>query len=203
MSTPPRPQARTYSVIYADPPWRFSNWSPHRVWCAQEPRGHRVRGLAPYPCLTTSEIAALPVADLAAKDCLLFLWAVYPMLPDALEVMRAWGFAFKTCAFTRVKLRRSGTGFHLGMGFWTRANPEICLLGVRGHPKRVSRAVPNLVISPLREHSRKPDEVRERIVELCGDLPRVELFARQRFPGWHAWGNDVICDGLPRSVMRM
>jgi len=144
--------------------------------------------------MTTADICALPIPSVAAADSILFLWATYPMLPDALRVMAAWGFTFKTVAFTWVKQNPSGTGFHFGLGYWTRANPEICLIGIKGRPCRVSKAVPNLIISPRREHSRKPDEIRERIIELCGDVPRLELFARQKAPGWSVWGNEVPCD---------
>ena len=144
--------------------------------------------------MDTEEICSLKVADIAASDSLLFLWATYPMLPQAFEVIRAWGFQYKTVGFTWVKRTRSNRGYHFGLGFWTRANPELCLLATRGHPKRRSARVPNLVVSPVQDHSRKPDAVRERIVELCGDLPRAELFARAKTPGWSAWGNEVARD---------
>jgi len=144
--------------------------------------------------MNTEAICSLRVTELAEPDCLLFLWATYPMLPQAFDVVRAWDFQFKTVAFTWVKRTRSDRGFHFGMGYWSRANPEICLLATRGHPRRRSACVPNLVISPIREHSRKPDEIRERIVSLCGDLPRAELFARENTPGWSVWGNEVVND---------
>jgi N6-adenosine-specific RNA methylase IME4 len=144
--------------------------------------------------MPTSAICALPVAELAAPDALLFLWVTYPMLKEALAVIEAWGFTYKSVAFTWCKLNPSGKGYHFGLGYWTRGNPEICLLATKGHPRRQSRTVPNLVTSLRREHSRKPDEVRERIVALCGDLPRVELFAREKTPGWSAWGNEVDSD---------
>jgi site-specific DNA-methyltransferase (adenine-specific) len=124
------------------------------------------------------------------------------MLEDALSVIEAWGFTYKTVAFTWVKTNRSGKGFHFGLGYWTRANPEICLLATRGRPRRVSRSVPNLLVSPLRDHSRKPDEARDRIVELCGDLRRAELFARQKVAGWCAWGDEVASDFHLPSVPR-
>jgi site-specific DNA-methyltransferase (adenine-specific) len=151
-------------------------------------------GTAPYPCMSTGDICRLPVGERAASDCVLFLWVVYPMLPDGLAVLKAWGFQFKSAAFTWVKLNPSGRGFAYGLGHWTRTSPEICLLGVRGNPRRVSRSVPNLIVSPRREHSRKPDEVRERIIALCGELPRIELFAREKADGWNAWGNEVASD---------
>jgi N6-adenosine-specific RNA methylase IME4 len=182
-----------FPIIYADPPWRLKNWSMEEEARPGE-RWARRRGPAPYPCLNTEQIAVLPVHSIAAADCVLFLWATYPMLSAALAVIAAWGFVYKTVAFTWVKLNPSGHGFHFGMGYWTRANPEICLLATRGRPKRLSRSVPNLIVSPRREHSSKPDEVRDRIVALCGDVPRIELFARKRTPGWSVWGNEVDSD---------
>lgn len=167
-----------FAVIYADPPWGYRTWSA----------GGRQ---APYPTLPTADICALPVRELAAEDCALFLWTTYPFLPDALAVVQAWGFRFRTVAFTWVKLNPSGRGYAFGLGYWTRANPEVCLLATRGRPARADKGVPNLIVSPRREHSRKPDEARERIVALCGDVPRVELFARERADGWDAWGDEV------------
>jgi site-specific DNA-methyltransferase (adenine-specific) len=185
---------RRYNIIYADPPWRYRTWRMARRAQQGEKWAHR-HGMPPYDCLDTEDICRLPVDRLAAADCVLFLWVTYPMVPAAVEVINAWGFQYRTVAFTWVKENPSGIGFHVGMGFWTRANPEICLLAARGRPKRVSRSVRNLVISPRRDHSRKPDEVRDRIVELCGNLPRIELFARSRSDGWEAWG-----DAMPRKI---
>lgn len=101
------------------------------------------------------------------------------------------GFTYKTVAFVWLKLNKSGKGFFFGMGYWTRSNAEICLLAVKGKPKRVSRKVFQIIVSPLQEHSRKPDEARRRIVDLLGDLPRIELFAREKTAGWDVWGNEV------------
>jgi site-specific DNA-methyltransferase (adenine-specific) len=189
---------RKFGVIYADPPWLFTRWSTDPA-VLNASAGRRVRPI-PYPCMPTRDICALPVQSISANTCVLFLWTIYPKLPDAFEVIKAWGFTYKTCAFTWVKRNPSGTGFSFGLGYWTRANPELCLLATRGQPKRLSKSVPNLIISPRREHSRKPDEVRDRIVQLCGDVPRAELFARQKLPGWSAWGNEVESDiSLPTS----
>ncbi len=179
-----------YNIIYADPPWRFRNWSIGERAKRGEKWARRM-GRSPYDVMNTEDIAAMPVGDLAAKDCVLFLWATHPKLRDAFQVMDGWGFEFKTVAFTWVKQNKSGVGFHFGLGYWTRQNPELCLLGTRGHPKRVDNSVPHLVISPLEGHSKKPDEVRKRIVRLMGDLPRVELFARQAPEGWDVFGNEV------------
>ena len=151
-------------------------------------------GKSSYDVLNTDTIMSFDVASIADKTSMLFLWATYPMIKHALSVMDAWGFEYKTVAFTWVKNNRSGVGFHFGLGYWTRANPEICLLGIRGKPHRINADIPNLLISPLREHSRKPDEARDRIIRLCGDLPRIELFARRKVEGWDCWGNEVDSD---------
>ena len=113
------------------------------------------------------------------------------MMKEALKVIEAWGFTYKSIAFQWVKQNRSGKGYFFGLGRWTRGNTEPCLLAVKGKPKRISASVGQLVFSPLRRHSQKPDEVRDRIVELMGDLPRIELFARETAPGWDSWGNEV------------
>ena len=136
----------------------------------------------------------MPVSQLADENCALFMWATFPMLPEALRVIKAWSFRYTTVAFVWVKKNRKSEGWFYGLGFWTRGNAEICLLATKGKPQRVSKGISQLVVSPVREHSRKPDEVRDKIVELMGDVPRIELFARQKVDGWDAWGNEVICD---------
>jgi site-specific DNA-methyltransferase (adenine-specific) len=168
-----------YNIIYADPPWRYDN--------------KKVQGGAEkhYGTMAVEQICDLPVEDICAKDCTLFLWTTFPQLPEALRVMDRWGFQYKTVAFVWLKQNRKSPGWFYGLGFWTRGNAEICLLGVKGRPKRRSASVHQFIISPLEAHSKKPDEAREKIVELMGELPRVELFARGRVPGWEAWGNEV------------
>lgn len=138
-----------------------------------------------------AEIKALPVGQLAAADCALFLWITFPCLYEALDVLDAWGFAYKTVAFVWIKQNRRSNGLFWGMGYWTRANAEFCILATRGHPHRKSAGVHQVILSHVEEHSKKPDEARERIVALMGDLPRIELFARQETPGWDVWGNEV------------
>jgi N6-adenosine-specific RNA methylase IME4 len=191
-----------YPIIYADPAWRWKNWSSAAAAVKGEKWG-RANGRAPYDCMDTADICALPVSDIAAKDCVLFCWATYPKLPDALQVIAAWGFTFKTCAFTWVKENPSGVGYKFGLGYWTRGNCEVCLLATRGKPKRVSNTVPQLVFAPVGEHSVKPAVVRERIVKLIGDLPRVELFARQHAEGWVAVGDHVDGLNLRESLARL
>jgi N6-adenosine-specific RNA methylase IME4 len=150
--------------------------------------------------MSMEDLFALPVHQLAARDCVLFMWATDPMIPEALALGARWGFKFKTPAFYWAKTRRETsrrgaddneeTRFPMGTGYWTRANPEMCLLFTRGAPKRISPAVRKLMIAPRREHSRKPDETYGRIEALVAG-PRLELFARQAWPGWTAWGNQV------------
>jgi len=168
-----------YSIIYADPPWKYED--------------NRCQGACErhYATLSNKRICELPVNKLAAENSVLFLWATYPMLKEAFEVIDSWGFTYKTIAFQWVKLNKSGNGYFLGLGRWSRSNTEPCLLAVKGKPKRVSASVRQLITSPLRRHSQKPDETRDRIVELVGDLPRLELFAREKIDGWDSWGNEV------------
>jgi len=168
-----------YEIIYGDPAWRFSN------------KGIQGAAEKHYPTMTTDEICALPVANIAARDSALFLWSTFAMLPEALRVISAWGFTFKTVAFVWLKQNRVAKTWFYGMGFWTRGNAEVCLLATRGKPKRQDNSIHQLIVSPVEAHSKKPDEARDKIVRLMGDLPRVELFARQTTPGWDVWGNEV------------
>jgi N6-adenosine-specific RNA methylase IME4 len=177
--------------IVADPPWRFQTWNKATA-VKRRGGGTNVSASVHYNTMTIEDITALPVADLAAKDCALFLWVVNPMLPDGLDVMAAWGFRFKTVAFcwakTTPKTQASwAPKYHIGLGYWSRANVELCLLGTRGKPVRLAKNVRQLVVSPRREHSRKPDEVYEAIERLVPG-PRAELFARVSRPGWSSWG---------------
>lgn len=142
--------------------------------------------------MTIDQICAIPVAAVCAQDAACFMWATMPMIPDALRVLREWGFTYKTVAFTWVKTNRKAWTPFFGMGNWTRANAEIVLLGIRGRPKRVAADVPQIVIDRIMRHSEKPDEVRLRIVRLMGDVPRLEMFSRHRVAGWKRWGNQVL-----------
>lgn len=170
---------KKYNIIYADPPWKYDMSKGQGV-----AENH-------YRTMSIQEICSLPIREITEKDAVLFLWVTFPQLPEAFKVMMAWGFAYKTAAFVWVKRNKSGKGFFFGLGHWTRSNAEICLLGVKGHPKRISNKVFQLIVTPLECHSKKPEEARRRIVELMGDLPRIELFARQEPPGWDIWGNEV------------
>ena len=147
-----------------------------------------------YPTMTVDDICRLTVADIAADNCVLFMWATFPNRMEAFDVIKAWGFEYKTVAFVWVKQNKKSDSLFWGMGYWTRANAELCLLATQGHPKRVGKAVHQVIISHIEEHSKKPAETRDRIVELVGDVPRVELFARQKTPGWDTWGNELEND---------
>lgn len=169
---------RRYRVIYADPPWFY------RDSAKAGSRGSVFK----YPLMPDDEVIGyhadgVPIHALAHQDSWLFLWSTWPKLPIALEVMAAWGFTYRSVGFLWAKTTKHGK-WHMGMGSHTRANTEPCLLGVRGKPKRQSASVRQLVVSPIREHSRKPDEVRDSIVKLCGDVPRMELFATGEYDGW-------------------
>ena len=173
-----------YSVIYADPPWTYRVWSSKGAGRSAE--NH-------YPTMSIEDIRALPVAELADKDCALFLWVTFPTLREAMTVLDAWGFTYKTVAFVWIKENRQTPSLFWGLGYWTRSNAEVCILATKGCPKRFSAGVHQVIMSPIEQHSKKPDETRERIVKLMGDVPRVELFARQTAPGWDVWGNEVAC----------
>jgi N6-adenosine-specific RNA methylase IME4 len=178
-----------YAAIIADPPWTFETFSE---------KGKGRSAEAWYDCMTLDDIKAMPVAAMALPAAMLFLWTPYPHLKHGLEVVEAWGFSFRTIAFTWAKLRPNckdttwvspATDFPIGLGYFTRANPEICLLGIRGKPEIVRHDVHNLIIAPRREHSRKPDEIFERI-EALSRPPYLELFARDETaisPLWTRW----------------
>ena len=170
-----------YGVILVDAPLGFKTYSSKGE--GRSPQRH-------YACMSFDELAALPIADLAAPNC--FLVSSIPNRSNPLNepLMRAWGFNFSGAAFTWAKLNRSGVGWFMGGGYGTRKNTEVCWLGRRGNPKRLSAGVRELIVAPVREHSRKPDEVYARIEQFCAG-PYVELFARQRRPHWDSWGDQV------------
>lgn len=172
---------KKFQIIYADPGWQYQDKA------AAGKRGAEQK----YNVMDINDICELPVNKIAADSCVLFMWVTMPMLPAGIDVIKAWGFKYKTVAFTWVKRNKISMNWHFGMGWWTRANAEICLLATKGKPKRISASVSSLIDSPIESHSKKPDEVRDCIVKLMGDLPRVELFARQTAPGWVSWGNEL------------
>ena len=152
-----------YQIIYADPPWQFKTYSK---------KGSLQKSAdCHYSCMSMEDIMALPVEILVAEDCVLFLWVTFPLLREGLETMRRWGFTYKTCGFNWVKRNKKADSWFMGLGYWTRSNSELCLIGTKGHPKRISKSVSQICDARIMEHSRKPEEIRDRIVELCGDMP--------------------------------
>lgn len=177
-----------FGCILADPPWAFRTHSGTDVTPHRTESDH-------YSTMSRDELMELPVGDIAAKDCALFLWVVDSHLDFAIELGRAWGFTYKTRAFTWLKMKADFSAPRMGMGYWTRKETEFCLLFTRGSPPRRDKGVREVMLGDTiaalrREHSRKPDEQYERIERLVGG-PYLEMFARQQQPGWTAWGNDV------------
>lgn len=174
---------KRYEIIYADPAWRFNTYSE---------KGKGRSAERHYPTMAKEDIQRLPVKEIAAKNSVLFLWVTAPCLIEGIDLISAWGFEYKTVAFTWVKQNKKSDGIFTGMGYYTRSNAEYCLLATRGKVlERKSHSVSSVVLSHIERHSQKPKEVRERIVELFGDRPKIELFARQYADGWDAWGNEI------------
>lgn len=193
-----------YNIIYADPPWDYND---------KRDKHPRLCGGAAthYSTMKTRKIAALPVEEIADANCMLFLWATFPNLPEAFDLMKAWGFKYKTVGFIWIKTNKIQrpvedyhpahqiigsvqTGFSapfFGIGYYTKSNAEVCLIGVKGKPIKISNDISSVILSPKEEHSKKPNIVREKIVQLCGDIPRIELFARNNTEGWSVFGNEV------------
>lgn len=177
---------KKYNVIYADPPWAY----------IQSGSKNDNRGMAKkhYSTMATEDICKLPVNAIKTDDAICFMWATFPNIGEALKVMSAWGFTYKTAAFVWVKKNKKNNSNFWGMGAYTRANAEVCLLGISKRTKAKScvknHSVQQIIESPIESHSTKPDEVRARIIQLLGDIPRIELFARNCFEGWDCWGDD-------------
>jgi N6-adenosine-specific RNA methylase IME4 len=169
-----------YPVIYADPPWQFRVYDENSSIASE----HDAAGVH-YPCMSTDAICTLPVKELATQAAALFLWTTAPHLPEALQVVAAWGFEYKTHAVW-VK-------DWIGVGFWVRNQHEILLVATRGDMPTPSPACrpSSVIVAPRREHSRKPDEAYELIERMYPDLPKIELFARHARPGWDVWGNEA------------
>ena len=170
---------KKYNIIYADPPWSYQGKMMN-----SSVTDH-------YSVMTIDDICKLPVKDISDNKCILFMWVTLPKLNEFMKVIKSWGFEYKSTAFVWCKKNKISNSFFLGLGRWTRANPEICVLATKGKPKRLSNSVRQLQVFPIEQHSKKPDQFKNLILELVGDLPRIELFARQTTPGWDVWGNQV------------
>ena len=187
---------RKYQIIYADPPWKYSNAS-HRPTGKYKFRGGAKRH---YDTMTTEDICNLPISELADENCFLFIWATFPNLREVFKVIDSWGFQYRTLGFSWIKTNKKNNKPFFGIGFYTKSNCEICLIATKGKPKVISNSVSSVVISPLEGHSKKPDIIRSKIIQLAGNLPRIELFARPtktlftNMDGWDVWGNEVEND---------
>lgn len=174
---------KKYNIIYADPAWVYQDKS----------KSHGGGAESHYQCTPTEEMGKIDV--MADDNSVCLMWVTYPQLEEGLKLMKLWGFKYKTVAFTWIKKNKKSEKFFFGMGRYTRANPEICLLGIKGKGiKRLSASIPNLQIYRIGKHSEKPREIKNQIVKLFGDLPRIELFAREKIEGWDVWGNEVPKD---------
>lgn len=200
---------KKYNIIYADPPWSYKDKRDKHPRMSGGATSH-------YQTMRIEDIKALPINEIADENCMLFMWVTFPNLQEGLDTIKAWGFTYKTLGFSWLKLnsRFSETLlkllktidnndrvleilhklFFFGIGFYTKSNCEVCLIGVKGKPIKESNAVSSVILYPRGKHSEKPPVVRDKIVELCGDIPRVELFAREKIPGWDSWGDEVDCD---------
>jgi N6-adenosine-specific RNA methylase IME4 len=177
---------KKYNIIYADPPWQYND--------KMKMKGVHglIRGAESfYNTMNLKDICNLPIKDITADNSMLFMWVTMPFLREAFEVIDSWGFKYKTCGYCWVKKTKNNK-IHLGMGHYTRGNAELCLIGIKGKKMQFkTRSQSQIIESEIRKHSQKPDETRDKIVELCGDIPRIELFARQHAEGWDCWGNEV------------
>jgi N6-adenosine-specific RNA methylase IME4 len=190
-------KGRRFKVIYGDPAWEFKVYSG---------RGKQRSADRYYDTSSLDAIKALPIAPLADENCALFLWGVWPEMPGALEVIKAWGFEYTTVAFIWVKstekaevIKLDGDGLHWGMGYWTRANTEFCLLATKGAPLRLVQDIHQVVLAPVGEHSVKPEEVRARIERLLVG-PYLEIFGRRAVPKWTVWSNEIFADDTPAEA---
>ena len=183
---------KRYQIIYADPPWLYAN----RKDCDPKMGGFK------YPPMTQDDICSMPIQSIADDNCSLALWATMPKLQEALDVIRAWGFTYTTCLFNWVKLNPKGVGIYSGMGHWVNGNAELCLFGKKGKPQRSVKNVKQIQMWPRGRHSAKPPQIREEIVRLFGDVPRIELFARDTANGWDVWGNEVESDTTLKEIKK-
>ena len=173
-------EAAKYKIIYADPPWQYNNKSLNRGGAERH-----------YQTTCDADLEKIDVASVCDDNCIIFMWATFPKIKSAIELMESWGFEYKTNGFTWVKKNKIADSWFWGMGSWTRANAEVCLIGVKGKPKRIGKGVHSVIDTKIGEHSKKPSLARSRIIELMGDIPRLEMFAREKNEGWDVFGNEA------------
>jgi len=180
---------KKYQIIYADPPWKYRDKRNKKG--KNNPTGAG-GAMKHYQCMELDDIKTLPIREISDDNCMLFLWITSPFIREGLEVINSWGFRYITIPFVWIKMKNDMTSPRKdGIGNYTPNNAEYVLLGRKGKYWRNSTKVKQILFHPKTTHSQKPDEVRNRIIDLCGDIPRIELFARNRFDGWDAWGNEL------------
>ena len=182
---------KKYNIIYADPPWHYGSKS-----AVNNTTGSAIKPLSDhYSTMSLQELKNMPIKNMTKDDAACFMWVTDSHIDEALEVLRSWGFAYKTIAFNWVKTTSKGN-YCKNVAPWTMKSSEICLLGIKGRMTKYKQAnnIESLVIAQRTQHSQKPNEVRKRIEDLFGDLPRIELFARQKTDGWDVWGDEILDD---------
>lgn len=178
---------KKYNIIYADPPWKYEDERQH----------YKIKGIAAkhYNTMPIEDIKALGdvIQNISADDSILFLWTTFPKLKEAIEIITSWGFTYKTLGFSWIKTNPKDGKPFFGIGYYTRSNCEVCLLATKGKARKlvISNKESSCIISEIQEHSKKPDETRHRINQLVGQVPKIELFARQEVDGWDSWGNEI------------
>lgn len=186
---------KKYQIIYADPPWQYRD---RRISITSD-KPERYGGIT-YNTMPIKEICALRVKDISDTHCTLFIWVTMPLLEVCFEIINTWGFKYATCGFTWVKINKKASGkmfftendIRSGLGSYTNSNVELCLIGRKGSClERKRKDIKQIIFEPVLRHSQKPKEARKRIIDLYGNLSRIELFARERVEGWDAWGNEV------------
>jgi N6-adenosine-specific RNA methylase IME4 len=171
-----------FRVLYIDPPWAFSSWSK---------KGEGKSAQNHYKCMTMDELKALPIGDLGDDNSIMFMWCTNPLFPEQIKVMEKWGYTYKTIGFTWVKLNKKTPTPFIGLGYYSRSNCEYLIIGTKGKVGRPkNKSISSVVMSPIREHSRKPDIIR-KYIEAMYDGPYIELFARTKIDGWECWGNQT------------
>tara|TARA_R100000656_G_scaffold47486_1_gene38438 strand:- start:44 stop:607 length:564 start_codon:yes stop_codon:yes gene_type:complete len=179
---------KKYNIIYADPAWSYKDKRSGSGYKNPNGAGGARKH---YKDMEIDEICNLPVKQIADDNCMLFLWTTSSLLNLGFDVINSWGFKYKTVGFVWVKMTKDYKKPYSGMGYYTNQNAEFCLIGLKGKYWREQRNIKQIIQHHREQHSKKPDVVRDNIVKLCGDLPRIELFARETAEGWDSWGNEV------------
>jgi N6-adenosine-specific RNA methylase IME4 len=185
-----------FNIILLDPAWKYNARKNEGTKFGKGVDGH-------YGTMTIKQISELPIGELASENCAMFMWCTFPQLDEQIQLFKKWGFDYKTVAFTWVKTNPRNNKPFFGIGYYAKSNAEVCLLGIKGKMKPVSNSVSSIIISPRQEHSRKPDEARNRIIQLFGDIPRIELFARQRCDGWTCLGNELSGKDIGQEIKEL